>query len=219
MIYTLANIRKDVRVALDENDASPELTLALDRNTISLDELIESKVVDAVTMVERQAPLHLVDRRKSIPSTTITWESEVGFGSGVVPLPKDFMRLVVFKMSDWSHSVSQPIYEFEKLYARQHSRHSGIRGTPQKPVVAIISTQTGSAIEFFSSSSSGATMERAMYIPMPILASGNIEISEQCYRSVVYTVASMVASTYKDNELASSLSTLATNMIAPLPTE
>ena len=214
MVYKLEDIRKDVRIVLDENDKSPELALALDRNTVSIDELIESKVEDAVTIVERLAPLHMLTRKKALENTTITWESEAGFGSGVIPLPKDFMRLVSFKMSDWRHSVTRPIYEDDPLYARQHSRYSGIRGTPQKPVVAVINTKDWIALEFFSCATSSAKVDKALYVPTPFLSAGVIDISQQCYRSVVYTMASLVASTYKDTELASSLINMCNNLLS-----
>lgn len=100
MEYAIEELTRAVRVALDENNTSATLSSLGDVDTLSVEEIIESKLEDAALIVHRDAPRHLLD--VGLPfSGTIRWESAVGYGRGVMTLPADFLRLVTFRMSDW----------------------------------------------------------------------------------------------------------------------
>lgn len=192
MIYKLQRIARDVRVAIDENKTSEQLIADEDIDTLSLEDIVRSKIVEAVRRVVTEAPTHLLDGGEPF-GDAIFWRSQC---SGWTLLPEDFMRLVIFKMSDWERPVYEPITAADPQYQLQFSRYKGLRGNPQKPVVAIVSRAEGRALELFSCKSQNATVEQAVYIPLPkVDCDGGINIPERCYMSVVYEAASLVLAT------------------------
>lgn len=203
MTVLVSDIVRDVRVILDENRTSNSLEGINDVETLSLDALIESKVEDGARMVLLRAPLSLLSGgdMSSLDSNGIVWSSgSAGIGSGYIPLPDDFLRLLSFKMSDWTHAVVECISEFDPRYALQHSRYDGIKGNPQCPVVALVSHSDGACLEFFSCiDGEGVTMERGAYLCVPkiITDSSNgekkIVLPERLLRSVLYYVAYIVS--------------------------
>lgn len=203
MNCTVNSLKSAVRVALDQNNVSTQLFATKDVDTLSLDELIESKLADAIRDVELDAPLYLLGKGTVFPDDNqiVTWESAQGYGPGSVPLPDDFLRLVCFKMSDWDHPVHTPIYESDPLYAVQRSRFGGVRGNPQKPVCAIVNRSTGMVLEFYScAQDANASISMASYISIPTVVEKSETVSEPYYvipdrlqPAVVYYAAYLVA--------------------------
>lgn len=201
MIYQVEVIKRDVRVALDENVVSRGLVATGDVDTLALDEIIVSKIADAAREVEMAAPVYLLDSGHNFADAVYRKDE----GSGWTLLPDDFMRLVVFKMSDWERPVYTAISSDMPQYAWQHSRFKGIRGTAQKPVCAIVKRPEGLTLEFWSCKSDEATVEQAVYLPYPeIDCSGGIEICERCYRDVVMKTAEKVSITLGTASVAQS---------------
>lgn len=199
MVYEIRQIGRDVRVAIDENKRSEQLITDEDVDTLALDEIIASKITEAVRKVETIAPLHLIDGGRPF-GDAVYWRDK---GSGWILLPDDFMRLIIFKMSDWARPVYEPITAADVKYQMQSSRYKGLRGTPQKPVVAIVSRAEGRVLELYSSKDNTATVEQAVYLPLPRIDDmGGIEIPERCYESVVYEAASLVLTAIGQNELS-----------------
>lgn len=183
----------DVRVALDENTVDGRLKGLDDADTLELDRLITSKIEDGARLVELSSPPHLLGAGEPLVGV-IEWESYPGHGAGSILLPCDFLRLVTFKMSDWSRGVVAAIGESSPMYALQRSRWSGVRGNPDKPVVAIVSSPLGLVLEFYSCTGGyGTSVERGRYIPVPKVADGHVPLCDKLYRAVVYRVASLTA--------------------------
>ncbi len=205
MEYNLADIVGDTKVALDLNVDSTPLADIGDVDTLALDEIIESKVAEAVRRVEETAPIHLLDKGKEIGGTVV-WNSDKS--SGYIMLPDDFMRLVSFKMSDWHRPLFAAITPESPEYALQYSPFPGLRGNPQKPVCALVMHSDGMALEFFACKDDGQTVAQAQYIGMPEVKDGKIEICPKCYRAVVYMAASLAAATINDSDKAAAMSAL-----------
>ena len=205
MIYQVDSIVGDVRVCLDQNMVSDALLATGDIDTLSLDEIIRSKVREAVRRVHSEAPFHLLEEGHNF-GDNLYWGDQC---SGWVLLPHDFMRLVVFEMSDWERPVFEAITPADASYALQRSRFKGIRGTAQRPVCAIATRGEGKVLEFYSCKSEEATVSRAVYIPYPEIADGGIDICERCYDAVVYTVAGLTLLSCGEVEKATSLFELA----------
>ena len=124
------------------------------------------------------------------------------------------MRLIVFEMSDWEQAVFRAISPAEPEYALQRQRIKALRGTAQKPVCAIVNRAEGKALEFYSCKSRDAYVSRALYVPYPqIDKDDGIDISERCYTAVIYTVASLVLSTYGETEKSAVMADLAKSII------
>lgn len=196
MVYKVADIIRDVRIAMDTNDIDASLLADKDTDTLQLDDIIRSVIVDAVKTIEIIAPAQLVDSGHNF-GDQIYWMNN---GSGQVLLPLDFMRLVVFKMSDWERPVYTAIMETSDKYALQHSRFKGVRGNPQKPVCAIVKKPEGNVLEFFACDNESATITQAVYLPFPYIdGEDGIEISERCYKAVVYQATAFALSLLNDN--------------------
>lgn len=192
-------------MALDENVDSSALSGLGDVDTLKLDEIVESKVVDAARIIETNAPAHLLDSGKAF-GESIGWDGQPGYGAGYIHLPDDFMRLVCFQMSDWDYAVTIAITEDSPQYQMQRSRFAGVRGNPQKPVVAITSQPIGLVLEFFSCySGENAFIKKARYIPMPRIRNGKIELCEKLRRAVVYYTAYLAALSLGDGDAAAAL--------------
>lgn len=210
MIYKLAEIAREVRIAIDQNMTSEQLIATDDIETLSLEEIIRSKIVEAVRRVETDAPVHFLEEGHDFGDAVYWADLE----SGWVLLPDDFMRLIAFRMSDWERTVYAAISVDDPLYAKQSSRHKGIRGNVQKPVCAIVNRAEGKALEFYSCNSEEAYVARASYLPYPnIDEDDGIDISEKCFTAVIYTVAALVLTTYGEAEKASALTELAKSIL------
>lgn len=210
MIYKLAEIAREVRIAIDQNMTSEQLIATDDIETLSLEEIIRSKIVEAVRRVETSAPVHFLEEGHDFGDAVYWADLE----SGWVLLPDDFMRLIAFRMSDWERTVYAAISVDDPLYAKQSSRYKGIRGNTQKPVCAIVNRAEGKALEFYSCNSEEAYVSRASYLPYPhIDEDDGIDISEKCFTAVIYTVAALVLTTYGEAEKASALTELAKSIL------
>lgn len=188
---------QDVRVCIDQNMSSTVLTELQDVDTLSLDEIIKSKILEAVQRVHLEAPPYLLENGHNFGDAVYWGELE----SGWVLLPDDFMRLVVFEMDDWEQAVYTAFSVDDPEYAKQRSRFKGIRGTPQKPVCAIGIRPEGKVLEFYSCKSEEATVSRAVYMPYPAIDdTGGVDVSERCYTAVVYTVAGLTLMTVGEAE-------------------
>lgn len=189
MLYRVEDIERDVRVALDQNEVDSQLAGIGDIDTLQLNELIRSKIEQAVDSVESAAPLKLLESGHNF-GEELYWE---GNGIGFVLLPDDFRRLVSFKMSDWGMAVYNVIGPEHPLYGRQRSAIAAVRGNVHHPVCAIVPRAEGMALEFFASRDENATVVQAVYIPRrEIDKEGRIDFSEKCYDAVVVYTAAMV---------------------------
>lgn len=197
-------------MCIDQNMVSDALSGIGDVDTLALDDIIESKIVEAVQRVHMEAPYYLLEVGHTFGGT-INWGDQE---SGWILLPDDFMRLVVFEMDDWEQAVYAAISVDDPLYAQQRSRFKGIRGTSQKPVCAIAIRPQGKVLEFYSCKSEEATVSRAVYIPYPEITNGSIEISEPCYTAVIYMAAGLTLSALGETDKASTMMELSKTFIS-----
>lgn len=207
MNYTVSDIIKEVRIVLDMNNSSAQLAMVDDIDTLTIDEIIRSRLAEGVRLTELEAPHHLLDSGE-IFGGSIYWKVREGVGSGSIVLPEDFLRLITFQMSDWDRAATKPIYEDDPLYAMQSSRYPGICGNPQRPVVAITNQPVGLVLEFYSCSrGKGVEVRRARYLPLPKEKGGKIRICEKLREAAIYRTGHIVALSIGDAALATSLLT------------
>lgn len=205
MVFKVDDLKREIRIALDQNMNSTPLLDIGDIDTLSLDDIIVSKIEDAARLVMRDAPLHLLDGGKAF-GESIHWFSREGVGGGYIALPTDFMRLVSFQMSDWSYPVNVAITEDHPLYPLQSSRYAGIKGNPQKPVVALSTQPIGLVLEFYScEAGEGVYVKRATYLPIPKIADGEITFSEKLRPAIIYYAAYLTALSIGNGDLATVL--------------
>ena len=215
MEYTASQICTDVRRVMDRNETSAQETLLTeDNNTLTLDDLITDCVLRAARVTLLNAPLKLVGEGKTL-DTDIHWESQPGFGMGFTMLPDDFLRLVTFQMTDWERPAVNTITAEDTLYSQQRSRYPGMRGCPQRPIVAVVSYPAGMALELFSCrGGEKVAVRRAQYLSEPTFDKNNkIELPTKCYDCIVYLTASLVCGVLKDNDLSVALGNTAKELL------
>lgn len=209
-MYKIETVSRDVRIAIDENKTSEQLLGDEDIDTLSLNEIVRSKIEEAVRRVETTAPTFLLEEGHTF-GDSVFWEDN---NSGWTLLPDDFMRLIAFRMSDWERTCHNAISVDDPLYDLQSSRFKGVRGNVQKPVCAVVNRAEGKALEFYSCNSEEAYVKRATYLPYPkIDDEEGIDISERCYTAVVYTTAALVLTAYGANDRAEQLNALAKSIM------
>jgi hypothetical protein len=224
--YAIIGLEADVRIAIDQNNQSEALAITGDVDTLSLDEIIESKIEEAVRIVYEKAPVYMLDPDGEI-SATPQWEGNTtGVGMGYVWLPADFLRLVAWKMSDWDYAVAQPIYEDDVLYRQVRSKYSGLRGCPQHPIVAIVQRDVaavvglavntdGKRLEFYTcTGGSNVTVEVAKYVKVPKIENGHIKIGDKLKDAVVYYAAYLVSRSINETDLAQNMLGIANELIS-----
>lgn len=188
MICQVDHLVEDVRVCMDENAVSAALVASSDVDTLSLNEIIRSKLTEAVDGVHSMAPACLLECGHNFGDALYWGEME----SGWVLLPDDFLRLVVFEMDDWAQAVYEAISAGSAAYARQRSRVKALRGTWERPVCAFGVRGEGRVLEFYSCKSEDASVRRAVYIPRASVdRDGGIDVSERCKDAVVYRAAGL----------------------------
>ena len=210
----ITDIITDVKLALDENESTSNVLLA-DTDQLQMDALIRSKIVDAVRYIHQAAPISMLEGTSPNPLPTPGQVTGGQDGACTVALPDDFMRLVIFQMSDWKRPVVTPIADTDPLYAMQGSDYVGIRGGVKKPV-AVLTTSLGGK-KMLEAYSSEGTVAKLVYLPIPSIAGTSpnetIAICTQLYQPVIYHCAGLVAMTYKD-ELAKDLFEIAKSYIS-----
>ena len=220
-----ATIIKDVRVALDENTNIAPFTDSdgntFDPDTLEMEEIIKSKIADGVNAVRSVAPLSKLEpaRMASGEGWPLTWIDDEKM-IGEVPLPDDYLRMVMFKMSDWAHAATTPIPADTAMYHQQFSEWKGVRGNPSRPNIAVATDMaTGkNVIQFFSCDSTEATAELT-YIKRcdkpnePDESNTTYEIEQGVYRPVVLKTAALVAATYGNADMMNLMNTLAQEVI------
>lgn len=192
----------DIKTAMDLNNNSSPLTEIGDIDTLTLDNIIESKIVEAVRRVHKESPIHLLEDPEDFSDKEITWGD---MGSGKIILPDDFMRLVAFGMSDWKRDLYAPITPDNPLYEVQFSPWRGLRGTPDRPVCAQAVSANGMVLEFWSCRSKDATIRKALYMPFTEIKEGKIDVSEQCYTAAVYAAAALSFTAINESQRATAL--------------
>lgn len=200
MLYSVDDIIKEVRIALDENSQSPALLAINDNGTLELNDIIRQKITHAVRMVVENAPSHLLDEGEDFSNIPLIWESGVtGKGMAWLKLPDDFLRLVIFRMSDWVRPVLIPIGDTDDRYFLQKSKFAGVKGGVEKPICAITTYPEGKVMECYSSKGGGdVKIQIAKYIAVPKITDNKISIADKLYMSVIYTAAGLTAMTFKD---------------------
>lgn len=226
MIYQVDRIVRDVRVALDQDRTSEALFSDGDIDSLKLDELIASKILEGVERVHMTAPYPLLEQGHNFEydnngldddNDEVIDNEEIGIywegtddTCGWLPLPEDFMRLVVFEMTDWERPVYTPITTSDPRYARQRGRVKGLRGTAQRPVCVIAVRPEGKVLEFYSCKSRNALVKKAVYMPYPKIVSvgepgsevDSVDVSVRCYTAVVYMIAGLATAACNEPERA-----------------
>lgn len=214
--YKVEDIVKRVKVVIDQNVNDEAMTGFGDVDTLALDEIIKGMIVPAVRLLEMAAPMLMLGggvdfKPKEGESSIISYNSKkYAFD---VKLPKDFMRLVSLKMSDWATAVHDVTTTDDAMYRVLRNAYGCVRADADKPVVVVVNGEDNSyAIEAYGSEKE-ATLSVARYIPEPQVADdGSIEICEPLYEAAICETASLAMQTIENVNLANSLHGMALSL-------
>lgn len=195
MTYTIRQIIHDVSVRLDLDDADQSLIAVNDRGARTIADIIVSQVEWGARQVIEEAPLCRLGQGVPIRGG-VAWHDAPGVGMGLLLLPDDFLRLLVIRMSDW-HRDAKIIFAHDAEYQWQSSRFPAVRGNPERPVAAIVTTPVGLAVELYSShGGAGVTIAKALYLPVPRLVDGTISLPPLLYPDIIDRIATLTRQSY-----------------------
>ena len=118
---------------------------------------IEPFIDEAARWVLKTVPLRCLGTGKEFNRKGLVAQVD---GTGYMPLPEDYFRLIHFRMKGWKRAVFEPIYDTESRYRQQ--MNPTLRGGEAKPVVAIC--ENSGRLEYYSSSRGAeAEIEQACY--------------------------------------------------------
>jgi len=217
--YAVEGLVREVKVILDRNQENAEL-IPDDSDTLSQGEIIKERLVEAAKLIESNAPLSMLSGYQIGTKGTLELGSSNGMYVGKVSLPKDLMRLLSVRMSDWERPA-KIISETDDEYLFQTSRF-GVRGNPQRPIAAVVQGSDGDLeLELYSSSQPNATLS-CTYIPNPYIDNGVIFMCKKLKESILYMAASLVCVSLGDVNTAASLKSVSyglANIVEPTQTQ
>lgn len=202
MEYNLDELKRDVRVALDQNPQSSALTALRDTDTLSLDEIIASKIEPSALAVLQQAPVsYLSDVSVFLSGALHVIRTAAPVCLGLY-LPSDFLRLVRFQLSSWEYPVYEALFPSSPLYLRSHSRY-GVCGTQERPCVFLVPGSSGlGMLEIHSASSPDDKLKNCLYVRRPVVLDGRISLPVRLYHAVVYYTSYLVCLSLNDGDYA-----------------
>ena len=194
MTYSVSQILHDVSVRLDLDDCDQPL-IAADTSARTVADIIISQVEWGARQVIEEAPLTKLGTGIPIRGS-VAWRGSHGMGMAWLVLPDDFLRLLAIRMSDWQRDATIITADDER-YQWQSSRFAAIRGNPQRPVAAIVTTPVGMAVELYSSSAGdGVTLAKALYLPVPRIHHGTISLPPLLYPDIIDRIATLTRQSY-----------------------
>lgn len=133
------------------------------------DSLLAALPAAAAEIIERRDPATITD--------TLNFECAPVFStdtSGYISLPKDFLKLGSFRMSDWEIPLFNPLPATSLTRRLQDTQYPGLKARPSKPEIFIVPSPHGFRLEFFGCLSRDAFPAVASYIPRPAINDENL---------------------------------------------
>ena len=199
--YAVSDLVKEVKVLLDRNQESAGLLAPDDSDTLSQAELIESKIVDAASIILSDAPEDMVEG--TAYTNAVTWEDSNGYYVGKMILPIDMLRILSVKAEDWTRSATI-MSESDDAYKSQNCKY-GVRGNPERPIAAIVHTTNGKSIELYTSKKQNATLA-FIYVQVPsVTTEKKIMLPSILKDSIIYMAGYLTCISLGDTDTASGL--------------
>lgn len=182
MKKTFQEIADEVRMIIDENEDNSALITETDEVANDTDKITKEMIMQSVDMVHQMAPLWKTTDVQTQTTVSLTNYRKGKAGS----VPSDFLRFVFADAEDWSQKVYEPITEGSSEYMMQSSEFAGIRGSAERPVVAIVPGLIGMTMEVYSTGEEYASLA---YIKKASEDTDGVTIADMCYKAVLNMVA------------------------------
>lgn len=199
---TASRVCADVRLALNRDERHQALIACADLDTLTVDRMIHAMMPAAVAAVESDAPASLLDSGYNFAESADLGRERAADGDLAVisvVLPPDFMRLVSFRLSDWTHPVTSPAADSSQLQAMMGLPGASAIADSRRPLGVIVRRAEGLVLVTYSSTpESAATVADAVYRPWPEWDRDDaIDVSTRLYPAAVTECASRVAASLK----------------------
>ena len=202
MEINVEDMIRRVRIAIDE-----QIPLDTDSDfTARLDEEIKHALLTACIQLSGELPYDMI-LPTTIGNGDISIKVENADGTGMVSLPKDFLRLVKFKLNSWVQSVRQLTDPRSNEGRMQASPWT--RGTPEKPKAMLGETRSGyRMMEYYTAGKNNNTYDHTVeclcYVGTPSETGSIIDapIQEDCIPLIIYRAAGIVMEGKQNGELA-----------------
>lgn len=215
MDYAVEDIITEVLTTMDRQVESTALLSS--GVSLSVRDIVRKHLLDAAWQMTMEAPARMLEGEAF--GTSASWESAIGIGIGAVALPDDFLRLLAFRMSDWTHAVYHIVDpDSSEWQMVSSSLLMGVRGNGARPLCTITHWATGRKLEFCGcSSGSDVSVSVAVYAKKPtITTASNIEtlsMSADIKRAVVFRCAALASTTIGETDTAANFFELSKKMI------
>lgn len=195
MEYRLDAIVRDVKIAVGEAPGRDTALSAQERlMLLQVDDIVRLHIEREAAEAVMRAPLHHLENVSAMRGEC-RWLSDC---AGEIPLPPDWLRLIEFRMPDWSRSLTE-VSTGQAL--RQRLGHDAPEWvfTPRRPLLMYGYYNGGVTLRYLGTTQPTATPVSALYAPRPTLwADDTIDIPSAEYPAVIASLAAVVRGIYTD---------------------
>lgn len=204
---TVGDIIKAVRLCFDEEqiDSADFRNASANDNTM-MDNIIKSKIGDAVRWISLYCPAELLGGSDSSGATgimadaTMTPTAISGTNGGTLTMPTDFIKLVRVRVAGWHRAIKVPVSEDSPEYL-QFRDEFGAKAVADRPMAALIE-KTTTQIEVWPT----GTSAEVTYIADPTVsistsssASTNVALPPRAKSAFIYYLAFLTLAAYEDS--------------------
>lgn len=212
--YEIENIKKAIRVILDENEdtnalfnlSDPDMSAA-DPDTLQTDVITEAMIVRAVDLVNMVAPISMLsDVMKLLSDDAANLFLSDDYCSRIA-LPVNTLRLTSAKADSWSKPVTEFLQEEDDEYLQLRSKFAGVRASIEMPKAAVtINTENGGLmLEAYPVIPTGKKLY-VRYITKAAIANGKVDnIDIKCYDAILYMTANLYYTTLDETKRAEAM--------------
>lgn len=207
----VGDIIKAVRWCYDEEQMnSADFDIASANDNALMDNIIKSKIGDAVRWISLYCPAELLGDSDTAGQVTgimadasLSPTAVSGTTGGVVTLPSDFIKLVRIRVTGWHRAVKTPISEDSDEYLQLRDQN-GATATEDRPQAVMIEkatrqievwpTGTTAEVTYITEPNSTVTSATAdsIDVPLPPMAK----------TAFIYYLAFLTLSSYEDSRAA-----------------
>ena len=188
MKYSIEEIEERVCALLDENIEIIEEQVTYCDPGASLSGLVRTFLCECARTVILEAPQAVLD--ECVRCTVLNARHEPEACKAVLTLPRDYLRLVYLRMSDWSNGIdilldtSSEEYMLRSRAGRRRPRRTSpaaaVRCRGESRILEIFGTCAGSALRVFAN------------VAVPVLADGMIDFPPGVFPAVCSGLAETI---------------------------
>lgn len=191
MIYTLANLVKDVMSAMGETtEVSPSPGIS---GIPSPSDIMHKKISSLLPAVGGklliEASPEMLAGAEDYKPVFNSCKSVCGLYAFDITLPEDFIRLVSLKMKSWKRSINTFVTPGSQSYMRRSSPEPAIAGSPDRPMAYLC----GDVLSVCGSESASDSPEHLLIwrIPRPDSA-GNFRFPASLYPALLTRLTDLI---------------------------